>query len=67
MKKVLIFIFINCSLFSHEILSAATNSNENDPAYQQARQDYRTYLQQLKTLSSQYKQITGEVKKVIQE
>jgi HSP20 family molecular chaperone IbpA len=49
------------------IVSAATNSNDNDPAYQQARQDYRAYLAQLKDLSSQYKRITGEVKKVIQE
>ena len=66
--KLKIFLLVGLGVcFSSSISSAATNQNTNDAAYDQARQDYRAYLQQLKTLSSQYKQITGEVKKVIQE
>ncbi len=46
---------------------AATQSNDQNPAYDQARQDYRGYLQQLKVLNQQYKQITGEMSKIIKE
>ena len=67
MKLKIFFLVGLVGLFVSSISFSATNQNTNDPAYDQARQDYRAYLQQLKTLSSQYKQITGEVKKVIQE
>lgn len=66
MKKTSCLLFIISLFFNTGALSAATDSKD-DPAYSQARQDYRTYLEQLKVLSNQYKQITGEVKKVIQE
>jgi len=46
---------------------AATNSNTADSAADQARQDYRAYLEKLKELSTQYGQITGQIKEVIKE
>lgn len=46
---------------------SATNSDSSNAGVEQAKADYRAYLQQLKALSSQYKEITGEMKKVIQE
>lgn len=44
-----------------------SNSNSNDPALNQAKSEYKTYLEQLKAMSAQYKQVTGEVKKVLKE
>ena len=67
MKKSLhLLIVFSVILFPCSVL-AATNSNTNDPAYDQARQDYRAYLEQLKTLQKQYHQITDEVKKIVAE
>ena len=65
MKKIfrlmiLITVFFNCG-----VLFAATNTN--DPAYDQARQDYRAYLEKLKELSQQYNQVTSQIKQVIKE
>ena len=66
--SVCLFLLVLFLFSSKNNAFAATNSNDtNNPNYDQARQDYRTYLEQLKALSSQYKQVTNEVKKVIQE
>lgn len=46
---------------------AAAQNNQKEAAYEQARQDYRVYLQQLKALSQQYKEVTGEIQKVLKE
>lgn len=45
-------------------LAADTSSNPN---LEQAREEYRQYLQGLKKLSADYKQITGEMSKVMKE
>jgi HSP20 family molecular chaperone IbpA len=42
-------------------------NNQQDAALEQAKADYRVYLQQLGELSKQYGQVTGEMKKVIKE
>ncbi len=42
-------------------------SESNDPATQQAREDYRTYLQALKEINQQYKEVTNQMKDVIRE
>ncbi len=41
--------------------------DQNDPAAQQAREDYRAYLEQLKRISQQYKEVTNQMKDVIRE
>lgn len=65
MKKIL--SFTSFTFFLATCALAATQSNDQNAAYDQARQDYRTYLQQLKVLNRQYKQITGEMSKIIKE
>ena len=65
MKKILSFISI--SFFLTTCALGATQSNDQNAVYDQARQDYRGYLQQLKVLNQQYKQITGEMSKIIKE
>ena len=67
MKNIFYPLILFPIFFNSGVLFAATNSNTNDPAYDQAKQDYRTYLEQLKALSNQYNQVTSEIKKVIKE
>lgn len=62
MKKILILLAL-CAVASPVW---AANSQQ-DMAIEQAKADYRVYLQQLGELSKQYGQITGEMKKVIKE
>ena len=45
----------------------AETRSDADPAYDQAREDYRVYLRELKKLGRQYKAVTGEMKQVIRE
>ena len=59
--------FVSLALFLTTAALAAAQSNDQNAAYDQARQDYRAYLQQLKVLNQQYKQITGEMSKIIKE
>ena len=67
MRKI-IFLFLLFQIFDvNPTVYSATNSDSSNPGVEQAKADYRAYLQQLKALSGQYKQITGEMKKVIQE
>ena len=65
MKKIL--SFVSLTFFLTTATLAAAQSNDQNAAYDQARQDYRGYLQQLKVLNQQYKQITGEMSKIIKE
>ena len=67
MKKIACLLILVSIFLNPGILFAATNSNTNDPACDQAKQDYRAYLEQLKALSNQYNQVTSEIKKVIKE
>ena len=62
MIRVPIFLFLILSW-----VPVAFADDTNSAAYAQARQEYREYLKQLKALNEQYKSITGEMKKVIQE
>ena len=47
--------------------SAATSNNQGNVNSEELKQDYRAFLQQLKQLNSQYKQVTGEITKVMKE
>ena len=60
-------MFLVSIFFNSGSSFSATNSNTNDPAYNQAKQDYRAYLEQLKVLREQYRQITSEVQKIVAE
>ena len=46
---------------------ATASNNQGNVNSQELREDYRSMLQQLKQLNSQYKQITGEITKVMKE
>ena len=65
MKKSLHFIFIFSLLFMSGPALAANNFNTSNSNTDQAKEDYRAYLEQLKALSQQYKQVTGEIQKVM--
>ncbi len=64
MKKFLIFVFILSAVSSN---AWALTESERQAALEKAREDYRIYLQKLKELSSQFKEVTGEIKKVAKE
>ena len=48
-------------------LAAATGADQATYDKEQVKQDYRAFLQQLKALNAQYKDITGEIGKVMKE
>lgn len=54
------------ALPAHAVDSAAQDA-QKEAAYQQAREDYKLYLQQLKELARQYKEVSGEIRKIVQE
>lgn len=55
-------------LMSVPAASAAAGDESNRQAvYQKAREDYRVYLEQLKALREQYREITDEVRKIVAE
>jgi len=65
MKKILpVFLWLHLSFFTWPVFSA---NDVNDPAYDRAREDYRTYLKQLKALGEQYKEFKGGMEKIMQE
>ncbi|MEI8345511.1 MAG: Hsp20/alpha crystallin family protein, partial [Candidatus Omnitrophota bacterium] len=47
--------------------SQDTTDQARAQAVERARQDYRQYLTQLKSLSDQYKEVTGQITQVIKE
>lgn len=61
MKKFLVASVLICF---HTMIAFAES---NDPATQQAREDYRTYLQELKKINEQYKEVTSQMKEVLRE
>ena len=48
-------------------VAPAYAADQKDPAIEQAKADYRTYLKGLKELTTEYQKVTGEVKDVIRE
>jgi HSP20 family molecular chaperone IbpA len=64
-------IFLMGVLFSFFVFTSTVLANQNtdaqDAALEQAKIDYRLFLQQLKALNSQYKEVSGEIKKVLKE
>ncbi len=69
-KKNIVFVVIGLVLMSPLGTPSVGNAwaaDDNSDPYAGAKVDYRAYLQQLKALSAQYKQITGEMKEVIKE
>ncbi|MGH7197941.1 MAG: Hsp20/alpha crystallin family protein [Candidatus Omnitrophota bacterium] len=68
MKKFVLFASI-VSLFMAALpaYSAPSDAEAKEAAAEQARQEYRIFLQQLKELTHQYREVTQEVQKVIRE
>lgn len=65
-----IFIFFTAILFSYLLTPirftlAADQTNTYDK--EQLKKDYKVFLQQLKSLNAQYKEITGEIGQVMKE
>ena len=66
----LFFMIMVLAVFPLELVTsyaATTSNNQGNVNSQELREDYRSFLQQLKQLNSQYKQITGEITKVMIE
>ena len=63
MKKTL-FTVLALSLCSLAPLYAA---QDNDPAMDQAKRDYRTFLEQLKELNKQYLQVSDQIREVVKD
>jgi HSP20 family protein len=57
---VSVFLFSTSTVF-------AQNQNDQNASLEQAKQDYRVFLQQLKQLNSQYKEVTNQMREVIRE
>ncbi len=62
MKKFISVVVLNLLIFSY-----ALAADQNDPAAQAARDDYRAYLEQLKIINQQYKAVTNQMRDVIRE
>ncbi len=58
LKLTVIFLLSSSACFAEE---------QSNPATQQAREDYRAYLQALKGISQQYKEVTSQMKEVLRE
>src|SRR3989338_875504 len=68
MKNLCKIIFLCSTILFSSIAYATQDQDRNsNPALDQAKQDYRVFLEQLKALNSQYKQVTNEMKSVIEE
>lgn len=75
MKKIFAYVFLPfCLVFSavsYAMGSSGTSASAQDDsksqAVEQAKKDYAVFLDQLKEISRQYGEVTGEAKKVIQE
>ena len=66
-KRIGGVLVIALGIFFNSGCSADQASDSKEAALNQARQDYRTFLDQLKSLNSQYKEITTEIQKVVKE
>lgn len=68
LKALALFCLISISqMFLSATSFAETSKNSNDAAVAQAKTDYKSYLEQLKAISQQYQEVTGEIKKVIKD
>jgi len=71
MKRIGVFLFLFAVLgfFSQGAVawSAQSDSTTEDAAIQNARQQYREYLKQLKVLNQQFNKVTGDMAKIIKE
>lgn len=66
MSRNLFLITALIFLSASEAFSAA-NTKDQNASLDQAKQDYRVFLNELKKLNEQYKEVTNEVRKVIKE
>lgn len=66
MRKILSALFVMVLLFPQQAFPD-TSSDQTSAAAEKARQDYRAYLEQLKTLNRQYKEITAETARIVKE
>ena len=60
-------VFISALMYVALPLAAASGADQSTYDKEQMKQDYRAFLQQLKALNAQYKDITGEIGKVMKE
>ena len=67
LRTFLAFTLLLTSFFGATSVGADNSNNQGNINSQEVRADYRAFLQQLKQLNSQYKQITGEITKVMKE
>ena len=63
--KTVIWLLMFCLICSTAFPD--TPSDQTSAAAQKARQDYRAYLEELKALNRQYKEITAQTAKIIKE
>lgn len=66
MKKLSIF-FAVLAMLGTSVSYAEQDDPARQAAVEQAKQDYRVFLDQLKALNSQYREVTNEIKEVIKE
>ena len=64
---VIMLLAVTASAEAANNFGPANKSDETNPNLAQAKTEYKAYLEQLKAMSAQYKQITGEVTKVLKE
>ncbi len=67
MKKFAFLAVLFSLLFTLPANSAPSDAEAREAASEQARQEYRIFLAQLKELTHQYREVTKEVQKVIRE
>ncbi len=61
------FTLVSVFFVLSPLLPAISAQEDQNPAYDQARQDYRAYLGQLQQISQRYREVTGEMKEIIRE
>ena len=60
-------IFVVTLVLMVSYSTRASAENQSNSATQNAREDYRTYLQELKKINEQYKEVTNQMKEVLRE
>lgn len=67
MKKFTVLVALISMFLTLPAYSAPSDAEAREAASEQARQEYRIFLEQLKALTHQYREVTQEVQKVIRE
>jgi HSP20 family protein len=67
MKKFAVLTLFFSLVLALPAHSAPSDAEAREAASEQARQEYRIFLEQLKELTHQYREVTKEVQKVIRE